>query len=171
MNVGTSHGNGSQRTLNSLQQEKFQRLKSGLLGFLVPTLVSAGEWQGYMEREVDSFLRLLVCSKARMPKINPNTYSLRMLSIFCQAMAEGILPPFSLNYGRQGTTVNGVLSTPGTSACRSTGNGCTLLDILEEDVDETYFLSVEQTLRLLNEIQVEEENGSFVGFPVLPLST
>lgn len=169
--MGTSRGNGSQRTLNSLQQEKFQRLKSGLLGFLVPTLVSAGEWQGYMECEVDSFLRLLVCSKARMPKINPNTYSLRMLSIFCQAMAEGILPPFSLNYGRQGTTVNGMLSIPGTSVCHNTGNGCTLLDILEEDVDETYFLSAEQTLRLLNEIQVEGETEKFAGFPVLPLST
>ena len=124
-----------------------------------------------MEREADSFLKSLVCSKARVPKINPDTYSLRMLSIFCQAMAEGILPPFSLNYGRQGMAVNGVLSIPGISACRSTGSGCTLLDILEGEVDEGYFLSAAQTLRLLKEIQGEREMGSFADFPVPPSST
>ena len=51
------------------QQERFQKLKSGLSDFLVPTLVSADEWQGFMGREVDSFLRSLVSSKARLPKI------------------------------------------------------------------------------------------------------
>ena len=36
--------NGMQRTLNGLQQDRFQVLKSGLSAFLVPTLVSAEEW-------------------------------------------------------------------------------------------------------------------------------
>lgn len=47
--------NGTPRTLSGSEQEKFQKLKSGLLGFLVPTLVSAAEWQDFMEQEVDSF--------------------------------------------------------------------------------------------------------------------
>jgi hypothetical protein len=145
--------NGTQRTLNSLQQDRFQVLKSGLSAFLVPTLVSAEEWQGCMGREADSFLRLLACSKARVPKINPDTYSLRTLSIFCHAMGEEILPPFSLSYGRQGMAVNGVLSIPKTLVCHNTGSGSTLLDILEGEVDEGYFLSEGQTLRLLEEIQ------------------
>ena len=45
--------------------------------------------------------------------------------------------------------MNGALSIPKTMASPSTGKGCTLLDILEEGVDEKYFLSAEQTLRLL----------------------
>ena len=48
-------------------------------------------------------------------------------------------------------TVNGVLSIPKTMASPSTGKECTLLDILEEEVDEKYFLSAEQTLRLLKD--------------------
>ena len=143
--------NGTQRTLSRSEQEKFQKLKSGLLGFLVPTLVSAAEWQDFMEREVDFFLQLLVCSKARLPKINPDTLSLRMLNILCQAKKAQLLPPFSLNYGKQGMTQNGVLLIPKSSEFPSTGKGCTLLDILETDVPEKYFLSAEQTLRLLKD--------------------
>ncbi|GLC79373.1 hypothetical protein LBYZC6_14870 [Lacrimispora brassicae] len=103
-----------------------------------------------MESEVDSFLRLLVCSKARLPKISPDTLSLRMLNILCQAKEAQLLPPFYLNYGKLGTTVNGRLSIPRSTAFPSTGSVCTLLDILEENVDEKYFLSAEQTLRLLS---------------------
>ena len=43
--------NGSPKILSSSQQERFQELKSGLSDFLVPTLVSADEWQGFMGRE------------------------------------------------------------------------------------------------------------------------
>lgn len=142
---------GMQRTLSSSQQENFQKLKSGLSDFLVPTLVSADEWQGFMGSEVDSFLRSLVSSKARFPKISPDTLSLRMLNILCLTREAGILPPFSLRYGRQGMTVNGVLSIPKTMASPSTGKECTLLDILEEEVDEKYFLSAEQTRCLLKD--------------------
>jgi hypothetical protein len=142
--------NGMPRTLNKSEQEKFQELKSGLLDFLVPTLVSQAEWQEFMESEVDSFLRLLVCSKARLPKISPDTLSLRMLNILCQAKEAQLLPPFYLSYGKLGTTVNGRLSIPKNTAFPSTGSACTLLDILEENVDEKYFLSAEQTLRLLS---------------------
>jgi hypothetical protein len=90
-----------------------------------------------------------------------------MLSIFCHAMGEGILPPFSLSYGKQGMAVNGVLSIPKTSACHSTGSGSTLLDILEGEVDENYFLSEEQTLRLLREVQRERGKDSPVVPPLL----
>jgi hypothetical protein len=143
---------GTQKILNSSQQERFQKLKSGLLDFLVPTLVSAAEWQDFMEREVDSFLRSLVCSKAQLPKISPDMLSLRMLNIFCLAREAEILPPFSLSYGKQGTTANGVLSIPKTLTCPRIGRECTLLDILEEEVDEKYFLSAEQTRRLLKDL-------------------
>ena len=58
-------------------------------------------------------------------------------------------------------TVNGVLSIPKTMASPSTGKECTLLDILEEEVDEKYFLSAEQTRRLLKDSWTDNrESGS-----------
>ncbi len=43
-----------------------------------------------MGREVDSFLRSLVSSRARLPKISPDTLSLRMLNILCLTREAGI---------------------------------------------------------------------------------
>lgn len=144
--------NGSPKILSCSQQERFQELKFGLLDFLAQTYPCQENGQVLPESEVDSFLRLLVCSKARLPKISPESLSLRMLNICCQAREAGILPPFCLTYGKQGMTLNGSVSTVKTSESPSTGSECTLLDILEESVDEKYFLSAEQTQRLLKKL-------------------
>ena len=69
-----------------------------------------------------------------------------------EAREAGILPPFSLTYGKQGMMLNGSVSTQKISECHSTENECTLLDILEESVDEKYFLSADQTERLLKKL-------------------
>lgn len=157
----TAKANGTPKTLNKSEQEKFQKLKSGLLDFLALTFPSQDAWEGLEEAEADCFLQSLACSKARVPKIDPSSLSLRTLSIFCQASVAGHLPLFSLNYGKLGMTVNGRPSIQKTSSSPSTGSGCTLLDILEESVDEKYFLSAEQTQRLLSSLSVEaKENGS-----------
>ena len=58
----------------------------------------------------------------------------------------------SLTYGKQGMMLNGSVSTQKISECHSTENECTLLDILEESVDEKYFLSADQTERLLKKL-------------------
>lgn len=147
-----SRVNGLQRTLNCLQQERYQKLKSGLSDFLVRISPSQEKGPDLPENEVDSFLRLLACSKAQRPKISPESLSLRTLSIFCQAAEEGILPPFSLTYGKLGMTQNGSVSIQRISEYPRTGKECTLLDILEEDVDEKYFLSAEQTERMLKKL-------------------
>lgn len=113
--------NGSQKTLNCLQQEKYQKLRYGLSDFLARISPSQGNGLGLPENEVDCFLRLLVCSKAQRPKISPESLSLRTLSIFCQAAAEGILPPFSLTYGKLGMTQNGSVSIQRISEYPRTG--------------------------------------------------
>ena len=51
--------------------------------------------------------------------------------------------------GGTGTLSNGTLSTQKTSACRRTGKECSLSAILENSVGEKYFLSQEQTERIL----------------------
>lgn len=143
---------GSQKILSKSEQERFQKLKSGLLDFLAQTFPCQESGQVLKESEVDFFLQSLACSKAQIPKINPASLSLRMLSICCQAREAGILPPFSLTYGKQGMMLNGSVSTQKISECHSTENECTLLDILEESVDEKYFLSADQTERLLKKL-------------------
>ena len=147
-----ARASGSPKILSSSQQERFQELKSGLLVFLAQTFHCQESGQVLPENEVDYFLQSLVCSKARLPKINPASLSLRTLSICCRAREAGILPPFCLTYGKQGMTLNGSVSTVRISESPSTGNECTLLDILEESVDEKYFLSAEQTQRLLKKL-------------------
>lgn len=51
--------------------------------------------------------------------------------------------------GGTGILSNGTLSTVKTSAFPKTGSACSLSDILETSVDEKYFLSDQQTARIL----------------------
>ena len=147
----TCNGEWYAKDIKQIRAGEIPKAEIWTFGFPCTDISISAEWQDFMEREVDFFLQLLVCSKARLPKINPDTLSLRMLNILCQAKKAQLLPPFSLNYGKQGMTQNGVLLIPKSSEFPSTGKGCTLLDILETDVPEKYFLSAEQTLRLLKD--------------------
>ena len=54
-----------------------------------------------------------------------------------------------LEVGGMGTLSNGTLSTAKTTAFPKTGSACSLLAILETSVDEKYFLSDQQTARIL----------------------
>ena len=74
-----ARASGSPKILSSSQQERFQELKSGLLVFLAQTFPCQESGQVLPENEVDYFLQSLVCSKARLPKINPASLSLRTL--------------------------------------------------------------------------------------------
>ena len=52
-----------------------------------------------------------------------------------------------------GTMSNGKCLTQKTSEFHKTGSVCSLLDILEEQVDEKFFLSEEQTARILAQVK------------------
>lgn len=60
------------------------------------------------------------------------------------------MPDFSLKWTGGGTMSSGKFSTLKTSECPKTENDVSLSDILEDEVDETYFLSTHTTERLLN---------------------
>ena len=81
-----------------------------------------------LQREIDQAYSSKLCDFLKKPKkkINPDTFSLKML-----------------------TMQNGRLSTVKTLGCRKTEKGCSLSDILEEQVDQKYFLSMEQTQRIV----------------------
>lgn len=137
------------KDIKQLTAGEIPRAEIWTFGFPCTDISLSGKRAGLAGERSGLFLQSLVCSKARLPKINPASLSLRTLSICCRAREAGILPQFCLTYGKQGMTLNGSVSTVRISESPSTGNECTLLDILEESVDEKYFLSAEQTQRLL----------------------
>ena len=140
------------KDIKQLTAGEIPRAEIWTFGFPCTDISLSGKRAGLAGERSGLFFTVVVCSKARLPKINPASLSLRTLSICCQAREAGILPPFCLTYGKQGMTLNGSVSTVRISESPSTGRECTLLDILEESVDEKYFLSAEQTQRLLKKL-------------------
>ena len=110
--------------------------------------------EGLTEQEVDSFLHLLNSSKAKVLKIDPHGLSLKMLRISYPFMEDGTLRPFSIRWPHSATISNTDCLIHASTAFRKTGNASTLslIDILEPRVDEKYFLSAEQTQRLLKKL-------------------
>ena len=82
-------------------------------------------------------------------KKSPLTCSLRTLRICFLLMEDGISPDFSLSWTKTGTMQNSKFSTLNISEFPKTGNVVLLSDILEEEVDQKYFLSKEQTERII----------------------
>ena len=103
-----------------------------------------------LQREIDQAYSSKLCDFLKKPKkkIDPDTFSLKMLKIFSQLIKDGTLHKFSINWMKTGTMQNGKFSTVKTSEYHKTGKGCSLSDILEEQVDQKYFLSMEQTQRI-----------------------
>ena len=104
-----------------------------------------------LQRETDQAYSSKLCDFLKKPKnkINPDTFSLKMLKTFSQLIKDGILQKFSISWMKMGTMQNGRFSTVKTLGCRKTEKGCSLSDILEEQVDQKYFLSMEQTQRIV----------------------
>ena len=99
--------------------------------------------------EADCFSRLCDCLPDYGKKIDLNGCSLKMLKIYLALETDLISRGCSLKWGGMGTLSNGSLSTQKTLAFPKTGKGCSLLDILETEVDEKYFLSDQQMERIL----------------------
>jgi len=116
------------------------------------TFPSAGiNKQDSAENEADYFMKLLGSSRAKLPKINPDGFSLKMLRTSYQSMEDGILRRFCISYPKLGTTANGSLSIP-SHTFPKTESAFSLSDILERDVPERYFLSESQTQKLLSNL-------------------
>ena len=115
-----------------------------------------------------SFSELCTFLDNSKKKRDPLTYSLRMLKICCLLMEDGISPDFSLKWIGAGTMQNGRFSTLNISEFHRTGNAVLLSDILEVDVPQKYFLSKEQTERIVftesdTEKDTEETRKSSTG--------
>lgn len=79
-----------------------------------------------------------------------NIYSLRTSKDSSTIIRERHLKPLSERWMNWGMTVNGKCLTAKTTECHKTGNGCSLSQILEENVDSKYFLSEKQITNMKN---------------------
>ena len=75
-------------------------------------------------------------------------YSLKTSKDYSTTTADLPSRPSSTPWMSSGMMRNGKCLTLKISESHKTGNGCSLSDILEEQVDERYFLSEEQTEKL-----------------------
>jgi len=82
-------------------------------------------------------------------KIVPNGLSMKMLRECLVAIEERTSEQLSLKWENWGMILNGNCSTQRISECRRTGSECILSDILEAEVESKYFLSKEQTEKIV----------------------
>lgn len=141
---------GTQMTFEEYMPEIFPSQTAGASGSLVRTSPSQESSSDLLGIAQASFLELCTFLDSSQKKKNPLTYSLRMLKICLVLMEGGILPDFSLKWTVAGTMRNGKFSIPKILEFRKTESECSLSDILEDEVEEKYFLSDMTVRRLLS---------------------
>lgn len=128
----------------------YQKQTSGASAFPARTYQSPESRRACKKvNEADCFTKLCDCLPVLGKKIDPNGFSSRMLKIYLALEMDLISRGCSLKWGGMGTLSNGSCSTQKTLAFPKTERGCSLSDILETEVDEKYFLSAQQTERIL----------------------
>ena len=121
-------------------------------GFPCTDISLSGKRAGLEGERSGLFFTVVGLLKSTDAENKPGILIIENVKHLLSSKRGGDLPPFSLTYGKQGMMLNGSVSTQKISECHSTENECTLLDILEESVDEKYFLSADQTERLLKKL-------------------
>jgi hypothetical protein len=141
--------NGTQMTLDQWMPDASPTPIAGASVSPVKTSPLQESNLGLLETARHSFSELCTWLDNSKKKKDPLTCSLRTLKICLVLMEDGISPGFSLKWTGAGTMRNGLFSTQSISASRKTGNAVLLSDILEEEVPQKYFLSKEQTERIV----------------------
>ena len=153
-------GNGTQMTLEQWMSEVFPKQTVGRSEHRAKTLVSLENEQDLMGTEVASYEKFLDSWKNRKKKTDLNGLSMRMLRECFLATEDSTIYQSSLKWTDSGTISNGRILTVNGS-CHKTGSAYTLSDILEDTVQEKYFLSREQMEKVvLNEyvtVNITEE--------------
>ena len=153
--------NGTQVTLDEFMPEIFQTQTVGASDSHVRTSASRESNSDLLATAQACFSELCTFLDSSKKKRDPLTYSLRMLRTCLVLMEDGISPDFSLKWTKAGIMRNGKFSTVNTSECHTTGNVVLLSDILEEEVPQKYFLSKEQTQRIVfTESDTEEDTDA-----------
>ena len=141
--------NGTQMTLEEYMPETFQKQIAGVLDSHAKTSQLQESNLDFKETVQACFSELCTLSDSSKKKVNPLTFSLRTLKICLVLMEDGISPDCSLKWSSVGMMQNGKFSTLKTLEYHKTEKECSLLDILETEVQQKYFLSKEQTEKII----------------------
>ena len=141
--------NGTQMTLEQLNPKTFRNQIVGVLGHRAKTSALPEKEQDCQEIEAVLYRKFLECWKKGKKKIDLNGLSTKTLRE-CFLRTEDLTTcQSSLKWTDWGTILNGKISTQ-SGLSHKTGSAYILWDILEEQVDEKYFLSEAATKRLMN---------------------
>ena len=146
--MNTSMENGTQEMFEQLTLPIFQEPTAGLSEHHAKIFQSQEKEQGSQETEAALCERFLESWKKQKKKIDPHGLSVKMLKECCLLAEDSIFCQSSLKWTDSGTMQNGKLSIQDGSF-RKIGSEYTLLDIIEEEVENKYFLSKEQAERIV----------------------
>ena len=142
--------NGMQMTLEECMPETFQKQIAGASDSLVRISQLPENNLDFKETVQVCFLELCTLSDNSKKKINPLTFSLRTLRICLALMEDGISPGCSLKWSRGGYDAEWASAhSKDFGVPQNRRKGCSLSDILEDEVPQKYFLPKEQTEKIV----------------------
>lgn len=124
-------------TLQNLKQKNSQTLTSWWEDFRAKHLASLENVEDFQTPEVHSFLKSLGFSKTK----DPDIFCLKMLKVYLVTNQEKLSRQYLKFSPSLGMYYSGKFSIVRTTESHRIGNECSLSDILEENVDQKYFLS------------------------------
>lgn len=146
--MNTSMESGTQEMFEQLTLPIFQEPTAGLSERHAKISALPGEEQGLTEKEVALYEKFLESWKSSKKKIDPHGLSTKTLRE-CFLVTEDLTSyQSSLKWTDSGTISSGKISTRDGSF-RKIGSAYTLLDIIEEEVDDKYFLSREMAEKIV----------------------
>lgn len=147
MNIKTE--NGSPMMCEQLTLEQYQKQTCGASDFRAKTSVLPDPQSASEDLVQVCFSQLQTLLGDKRKRIDPSIYLLRTLKTYLVLIGGEISQSCSLSWTKLGTMRNGKFSIPSISEFRRTENDALLSDILEVQVPQKYFLSKEQTQKIV----------------------
>ena len=154
----TQKGSGIVVMQEQLNQNECQILIYSVQDFLARHSLSPESEKDLQMQEELSFLKLPGFLKLKDPRI----LSLKMFPVCYRMTKAGRFAPSSVRFLNWGTMSNGKCLTARISESLSPEKECILSDILMKDVPEKYYLSPEQTRRLLFKSSQAAKGAEFI---------
>lgn len=153
-----SESNQTNETFELFPDQNFQKQISFVEDFLAPLSQLQGKDRVSIWKMPEA-LSLLKCFDW-LGIEEYHTYFSRMLKDCSTTMKEEPSESYSKSWMAWGMTLNGNYLTAKISESRNTEKGCSLLQILEENPDQKYFLSEKQVQRMLEKEPVDSQKSS-----------
>ena len=140
--------NGMQKILDQSMQKMFQEQSAGVSEHHAKISVLQEEGRDLTETDQALYEKFLDSWKNKKSKTGLNGLSMKMLRECFLQTEDSTIYRSSLKWTDSGTIANGRISTQN-GMSRKTGSAYTLSDILEDTVDQKYFLSREQMEKIV----------------------